>query len=504
MIDLHGKNLVGLREPIFSPDGNLCGAIGKFQTLDNKGLIMDNIHSVREMNLELESIIESCSEGIYVTDHQGYGLRANRALYTIYGFKAEELIGVKIDVLVADGTVSDSACLQVLKTGRPATVIQVHKSGKQLLNTGRPIFDHEGNLVKAVVTVRDITSLNKLMDDLKQSNARNEKYYSELLRLRAAQTQYKDIVTASPGMQGIVDLAVRVVAGVDSGCLLLGESGAGKDVIARLIHTSGVRADKSFIKINCGAIPADLLESELFGYEQGAFTGAGKGGKAGMFELADGGTLFLDEIGEMPLTLQVKLLQVLQDMVLYRLGGTKPIRFDIRVIAATNRNLEEMVRLGKFREDLYYRINIVQMEIPPLRERAEDIVPLIKIFLEQINGKYKQKKSLSSDAVQCLLDYSWPGNVRELKNIIERAVVTSHGDLIGVVDLPAKIVNATAGSTYTGKKLKNIMEGVEKGIITDAIVQHRNLRKVGEALGIDPSTVFRKVKRYGISEDFTY
>ena len=503
VVDQHGKKLVGVREPIYGPDGKLYGAIGKFQTLDNRELVLDNIRSTREMNLELESIIESCSEGIYVTDNQGYGLRANKALYTIYGFKVEELIGVKIAELVADGTVSNSATLQVLKTGKPATVIQVHKSGKQLLNTGSPIFDDDGNLVKTVVTIRDITALNKLMDDLKQSNERNEKYYSELLRLRAAQTRYKDIVTSSPAMQNIVDLAVRV-ASVDSVCLLLGESGAGKDVVARLIHASSARKDQPFIKINCGAIPADLLESELFGYESGAFTGASKGGKAGMFELADGGTLFLDEIGEMPLNLQVKLLQVLQDMVLYRLGGTRAIKFDVRVIAATNRNLEEMVRIGKFREDLYYRINIVQLEIPPLRERTEDVIPLIEMFLEQINQKYNRHKKFSSEAIQCLLDYSWPGNVRELKNIVERSVVTSDGDFIGIVDLPSKLVNTGTRTVLSGKNLKYIMEDVEKGILTDAIVQYKNLRKVGEMLGIDPSTVFRKLKKYNIQEEFTY
>jgi PAS domain S-box-containing protein len=451
---------------------------------------------------DMREILDYCSEGIYVADGRGIGLMANSALMQFYDFTEAELLGREISGLVKSGAISDSAALRVLGSRRKESVIQVNRHGKRLLNTGTPIFDGEGNLKKVVVTVRDVTELNRLMEELNQLKDEAVEY-RRLDESNIPGAEYEGVVSASSAMKEVVKLAVRV-ATVDSVCLLLGESGSGKDVIARLMHESSNRREKPFVKINCGAIPANLMESEIFGYVHGAFTGAHAQGKEGMFEVADGGTLFLDEVGDMPLNLQVKLLQVIQDMSLRRLGGTKEIKVDVRIISATNRDLEKMIPEGLFREDLYYRINIVPIRIPPLRERPEDISALAELFLKNFNQKYNKNTSFSSDVRRCFLRYYWPGNVRELKNVVERIVVTEIGSVIGTDALPAAIREASAAQGVSGVPLKKSLQIFEKEILTNAIIRYKSLCKVGDILGVDPSTVFRKIKKYGIDVDFTY
>lgn len=308
------------------------------------------------------------------------------------------------------------------------------------------------------------------------------------------------VIAYSVEMGKILDLAAKV-AQVNSTVLISGESGVGKEVVARFVHNVSLRKNGPFVTINCGAIPPNLLESELFGYEAGAFTGAKRQGKPGMIETASSGTLFLDEISELPLDLQVKLLQVIQEHRLIRVGGIEPIDVDIRIIAATNRDLAKMVEKGEFRADLYYRLNVVPIVIPPLRERRDDVIPLIYHFLAKHNNAHRYNKTISRKAREVLTKYSWPGNVRELENLIERLVVTVERDEIDVEDLPDYV---KGGSGDQGPKvivegvipLRQAVEEVERQLIKHAKEEHETTYEMAEALGVNQSTVVRKLKKY--------
>lgn len=308
------------------------------------------------------------------------------------------------------------------------------------------------------------------------------------------------IVAYSVEMGCVLQLATKV-APVNSTILILGESGVGKEVVARFIHRQSRRRGGPFVNINCGAIPASLLESELFGYESGAFTGARREGKPGMIEVASGGTLFLDEISELPSDLQVKLLQVIQERRLTRVGGVKPIEVDIRIIAATNRDLPAMVQKGEFRADLFYRLNVVPITVPPLRERPDDVIPLIYHFLDRLNKIHEYHKTISEEAREILAAYSWPGNVREVENLIERLVVTVEGEEITAADLPQYVheggIADRAGVKVGGvMPLRKAVEEVERQLIELALAEHRSTYKIAALLGVNQSTVVRKIKKY--------
>lgn len=462
-----------------------------------------SLNSMREHNRELDSIIEAFSDGIYISDEKGYGIRVNKAYEQITGLTSKELINKDLAEIVAKGIISKSSTLKAIEKKKPITYTQKYKDNKELLVSSNPIFNDEGELYRVVTTARDITELNQLQKRLSESDERSKKYYQELILLREQQMETGEIVAVSQSMCAVVDLAKRA-AKVDSTCLILGESGVGKDVIARLIHSNGKRCKQPFIKINCGAIPRELLEAELFGYEVGAFTGARKEGKPGMFEMAHEGTFFLDEIGEMPLDLQVKLLEILQDRTLYRVGGTKPIRIDVRIIAATNRNLAEMVKKGLFREDLYYRLNIIPIEIPPLRERPEDILPLVEMMLRQLNERFAKNTTLSSEVQQCLLNYQWPGNIRELHNIIERMMVMSREEIVGMEYVPRGLSKQCENlvENISSNKLQEVLEEVEKKLLLKNLRECKTIRKAAEALGVDHSTVCRKIQKYNLSDKY--
>ncbi|MEB3103859.1 sigma-54 interaction domain-containing protein, partial [Ferviditalea candida] len=409
--------------------------------------------------------------------------------------KNEENINLLREV-VEEGIVSRSVTLEVLTTKKPTTIVQSVR-GKEVLVTGNPVFDEKGELINVVTNIRDISELNTLKQDLEKTKALTEKYYSELTMLRQKADESIGMVAHSAEMQQIVSLASRV-AQVDSTLLILGESGVGKEVIARLIHEQGNRKKGPFIKVNCGAIPRELLESELFGYEAGAFTGANRRGKQGMFELANNGILFLDEVGELPLDLQVKLLHVLQDREVTRVGGTKSVQVNVRVISATNRDLNQMVKEGTFRQDLYYRLNIVPIRIPPLRERTADIIPLAYFFLHRMNQKYGMQKKLSFDLLNNLKNYPWPGNIRELENFIERLIVITEEDEISYEHVPSEMFSREEQTLEIDRPLKQIMRDVEREILSRSLKKYKTTRKTASALGIDQSTLVRKIQRLNI------
>lgn len=382
-----------------------------------------------EASERLNAIIEHSFDGIFITDAKANVIRINHAYEVITGLKKEEVLGKNMTDLVRNKLISESGSLQVIKTKQPVTLQQCFRSGKEALVTSSPIFDADGNFIMIVTNVRDLTEIYNLKAVVQEKTAAMDRLAMELEHLQTTSEDNQEIIAKDETTLAAMLLANRV-ASMDTTVILLGETGVGKEVMARYIFQHSHRAKNSFIKVNCGAIPENLIESELFGYEGGAFTGANKNGKIGLFELANKGTLFLDEIGELPKDMQVKLLRVLQEQEILRVGGTKPVKIDVRIIAATNRNLEEMVSDGTFREDLYYRLTVFPISIPPLRMRKKDIVPLALSFLEKLNQKYQLKKYFTDLSMQLLHEYDWPGNIRELKNIVERAIIISPSDAI--------------------------------------------------------------------------
>jgi PAS domain S-box-containing protein len=481
-------------------NGKIVGAFSIFQDYDE---LQDKLTAVETEYSELNAIIDSSYDGIWISDGQGITLRVNKTYEQFSGIKASEVVGRSLYDLIKEGYYSDSAALHALKKKEAVTLIHEIKTGKKAMVTANPIFDEKGNIWRVITNVRDITLLTSLQEQLEQMRRLSRKYELELQELRSKSFD-KDIVCNSRAMEMSLELAVRV-AKVDSTVLLLGDSGVGKGLIANFIHNNSKRKDRSFIKINCGAIPENLLESELLGYEKGAFTGAGKEGKPGLFELAQKGTLFLDEIAELPLHLQVKLLQAVQEQQFYRVGGTKPIELDVRILAATNKDLSKMVEMGLFRKDLYYRLNVVSITIPPLKDRKEDIPLLINYFMGVLNKKFGVQKHMSSKVVDMLISYDWPGNVRELENVIERLVVLSPDDYITVNDLPISIrgqqdhyLDGYSISIPQETTLKDALERVEKFLITEAVAKLGSSRKAAKVLAIDQSTVVRKLQKYNI------
>jgi PAS domain S-box-containing protein len=433
---------------------------------------------------ELELVLESLFDGIYIADRHGTGVFVNRAYERITGISREKLLGKTMQQVVEEGIVSDSVTLKVLEEGKPVTIRQRVKTGKEILVTGNPVFSSEGELLWVVTNVRDVSELSTLYEKLKSNQAELSKHQRD-----------ENVIAVSVSMIEIIKEAKRV-AQTDSTVLLLGESGVGKEVIANLIHQNSPRAKRPFVKINCAAIPAGFLESELFGYESGSFTGARKEGKPGLFEMADGGTVFLDEIGDMPLELQAKLLRILQDYEFYRIGGTKPRKVNVRVISATHQDLSQKIKEKTFRADLFYRLNVVPIQIPPLRERKEDIPVLAYHFLSQYNIQHRKNVGIDPKVIQIFQQYGWEGNVRELANLMERLVITAKGSFITEHDLPATMVGANAISPKEG--LKRYLEEAEKRFLENALREHRSMRRAAREIGIDQSTFVRKVKKYGL------
>ncbi|WP_315115036.1 sigma 54-interacting transcriptional regulator [uncultured Clostridium sp.] len=465
----------------------------------NFNKIINELEKTRSLCIELDAVIECSYDGIYITDGEANTLKLNKSYEIITGLKRKDIIGRNMRDLVKSGVISKSGTLCVIKNKKPTTIEQTFKTGKKVLVSSSPIFDKEGNISMVVTNVRDVTELYELKEQLAKNEELTKKYYSEIEAMKNQLLNSSDIIAQDKNMLHTLRISKKVAI-VDTTVLLLGETGAGKEEIAKYIHKNSKRCNKHFIKINCGAIPENLIESELFGYEKGAFTGANKEGKIGLFEVANEGTIFLDEVGELPLDMQVKLLRVLQEKEIERVGGITPIKVDVRIVAATNRNLEEMVSKKLFREDLYYRLNVVPITIPPLRERKEDIVPLTEHFLRELNKKYNLNKSFTEAAIQSLLDYKWPGNVRELKNIIERVVIMSGNDKILRSDLPIKcgfdFMEPQIGYIDEEINLKELVETFELKFINTAYEKYNNVRDAAKYLGMDASTFVRKRKRY--------
>ncbi|MDR2132339.1 MAG: sigma 54-interacting transcriptional regulator [Clostridiales Family XIII bacterium] len=465
-------------------------------------VVYEELSQTKEVMQELETIIETSSDGILVADEKGDIVKVNTALADIFAEKTEDIVGKNIaeykDIFGED--ILNRLCFRRGKTGE----IECEKSlplyaklGKtRLMVVVNPIVVNDGDHSGFVADIQDITRVHELE---RQVN-RLEILYRQEINKSTAMEKY---IFTDPGSRRLLEKVLQV-AKVDSTVLITGESGVGKEVVAEIIFNSGSRADKPFVKINCGAIPESLLESELFGYEPGAFTGAGKKGKMGILEIANNGTIFLDEIAALPVSLQVKLLRVLQSQEIMRVGGVAPRKIDVRVIAATNEDLAEMVRSGAFRLDLYYRLNVVPIFVMPLRDRKEDIPALLHHFLGKYNAKYKLNKSFGASAIKQLLQYDWPGNVRELENMVERSVVTSDGDTIE--ELPDELLQRNkslwpgADDVSFNRNYKDIVNGYETLLLRKALERYGTTRKMAAALGLNQSTIVKKMSRLGLAK----
>jgi PAS domain S-box-containing protein len=447
---------------------------------------------------DLNFILDTTHSAITITNGEGVFTRISKSCEKIFGVPESELVGKNAFILEEQGFFSTSVTCEVIRKKRRVTIIQKTAANKTVLVTGTPIFNREKKIEKIINISKDITETDKLASDLKRLQAEHEWMKQELMK--RTQLERGKVASESPDMKKIIEL-VHHIANMEATVLLLGETGVGKGYMADMIHSVSNRKDRPFISINCGAIPENLLESELFGYEKGAFTGALKDGKKGLFETAGSGTIFLDEIGDMPVSLQVKLLHVLDDRTVRRIGGSASFKVDCRIIAATNKDIKEMVRAGQFREDLFYRLNVVPITIPSLRERKEDLLFLAKMFLDSMNNKYKMKKTFSEEAIRALYDYNYPGNIRELQNMIERLVINTIGDTIEAEKI-REMTEASSPSTQSEEitPLKEAVEQLERNMLLTAFQKYKTTRRVAEALKIDQSTVVKKAKKLKVHE----
>lgn len=450
---------------------------------------------LEELNeaVDYKKICDELYDGIYISDGEGKTLYVNKSYSKITGLPPELVLNKYVSALMNEGLYKHAITPSIIKSKKPINAMaEIVRTGVKVLISGAPIFDDEGNVKQVVVINRDMSDLL----DMQEKLASSQQEIEHLRNLRIS----KNLIGRSEEVHSIIRM-IHQVANLDVTVLITGETGTGKEVVANEIYMNSNRKDKQFIKINCAAIPPSLLEAELFGYEAGSFTGASSKGKIGMFELANKGTLLLDEIGEMPLELQSKLLRIIQEKEVTRVGGTKSIKFDVRILAATNCNLYEQVKQGKFREDLYYRLSVFPINLPALRQRTPDIELLTNHYLTIYNTKYKKQVLLDPEVYEVFKKYAWPGNIRELRNIIERMIIVAEKNINIDGYFAKKLLNIDVENLDQSKvelSLKEIVEKVEKKTIEKALRDYGSTRKAAAVLKISQSAVVKKAKKLGI------
>lgn len=451
----------------------------------------------------LDQIWDAFSEGICITNAHGIILHVNKKYEEITGLTKKMVIGLPAYDLVQSGKLDLILNPEVFQKKEQVTKIQSLADGKQLILEGNPVFDKNGNVILCITFLRDETIFAAMRSRISIQKELLETFQELSITNMGRSPVNPKKIAYSTVMQQLYT-QIGGIAETDATTLILGETGVGKDVVARRIHSKSLRANKAFIKVDCGSIPENLIETELFGYVAGTFSGANKNGKIGFIEAANEGTLFLDEIGELPMLMQTRLLRFLQDGEIVRVGSTVPKKIDVRIIAATNKNLEKSIASGEFRSDLYYRLKVAVINIPPLREREADIIPLAENFLQFYCNKYHKQLEFSSEAKELLLQYKWPGNVRELENMIQGLIVTCKQKIIKNLDLPLPVhAIRTVQSQQVvqeipnlqNKTYKEIMKEYENKVLCAAMKQfNNNISKIAKHLQVDRSTIFRKVK----------
>jgi PAS domain S-box-containing protein len=509
---LSGKQLLSVESSInykrisgnFSPlieNGKIIGTVHIFSHRERLGDAVNELEFVRNISDDLQAIYSSENEQIIVVNHAGKIVRiAGTFLHEFWQVQSpDQLIDTDVWQLEKAGVFYPNIADMCMAQKKKLSMIQESESGRMVWSVATPVF-HGDRLEKVVILSRDITGIHVMRSDLEMATRKNKDHDHEMDEIFTTQDNQRKLVYRSKVMERLVD-ELKHIAKVDSTVLLIGESGVGKEVFAQTIHEYSQRKNEPFIRVNCGAIPENLMESELFGYEKGAFTGADQKGKPGLFELAHKGSIFLDEVTELPYHMQAKLLRVLQEREIMRVGGTRTCPVDVRVIVATNQDIKELVRSQKFREDLYYRLHVVPIQIPPLRKRTPDIIPLAIHFLKRFNSMYHLDKSLSREALHALEGYAWPGNVRELQNVIERLVVTQRKDSIGTEDvLPNLYANEHPSRENKTMvldimPLKEAVEEVENQLISLALKKYGTASKVAKILGVSPATLSRRIQK---------
>lgn len=493
---LGGRRIITSRTPIIQ-HGNIIGAIALFEDITDHDKLVEELEDQKTISQILNTILENAYDGILVTDSDGYIRMISKTYCNFLGVKEEGVIGKYVEDVI------ENTRMHIVAKSGVAEIADLQKVNEDHMVTSRiPIFNN-GKVVCVVgkILFSNVDDLNDLYKKINVMESEIEKYKGELKQINKAKYTFNSIIGESEEIVTSKQMAKKS-AKTDSNVLLIGDSGTGKELFAHAIHNASPRKFGPFIKVNSAAIPSELLEAELFGYEEGAFTGAKKGGKIGKFELANGGTIFLDEIGDMPIEMQSKLLRVLQEREVEKVGGNKCRRINVRIIAATNRDLEKMVEEGKFRQDLYYRLNVFNIFIPPLRERTGDISLLCYYFLNKLSQKYyKQVTEISKEAMKCLTNHNWTGNIRELANIIERSV-----NIIDVesILLPKHLPNNLVKDKYKNgenvghiKELEEILSIAEKEAIEKSIrITNGNKTKAAKLLGIGRTTFYEKIKKY--------
>lgn len=443
----------------------------------------------------MDAIVDTTPIGYVVTDASGNVLRMNPAHAKISGYALETMLGLSLaDLDKVEET--KSACMKVIRSQKPVTEEQYCVNGRSYMVYAAPFFDRTGALKYTVCTMIDSTEVNIARQELHKNKKMNEALNLRIRQLEEQLAVQNLVIHKSVCMDEILDVCQKI-AKFNSTVLITGESGTGKEVIAKYIYKCSSRKNAPYIKVNCASIPDNLMESEFFGYDPGAFTGANAKGKIGFVEMADHGTLLLDEVAELPLTVQSKLLRFLQEGEFYRIGGKSPIKTDVRIIAATNEDLEALVASGKFREDLYYRLNILPIRVPPLSERKEDIPVLVDYFVDQFNKQYQTNKHISNEVLHLMVQLEYKGNVRELSNVVERLLLLS-GDEV-VLEDALKILQPQ-GSVISGlsrqTSLKELMEEYEKELLMKYIKVYKTATKTAQVLKTDQSTISRKLRKY--------